>query len=293
MKVHGIVVGLLSMFALLPVRMFAQERVGRPYFVTYDHYLEEPDALEIATSPVLGRAHDLNTFWSNWTEFEYGTRRWWTTSLYLDSQHTQHQGSAFTGFRIENRFRLFKEEHRINPVLYVEYEHLNEADKTVKEVVGFEGKADLNVPLSEAREEHEQEVETKLILSSQIGEWNIAENFIGEKHLTKGRWEFGYAVGLSRPLAAPTGKRCAFCAERVVTGVEFYGGLGEWGNFTVRGTSQYVAPVLVWSLPSETTLRISPGWGLTNDSLGTIIRFGVSQEVDNFGRWLGKAFRRH
>ena len=50
-------------------------------------------------------------------------------SLYLDWQHTKHEGSLFTGFRFENRFRPFLEEHRINPVFYVEYEHVNGADK--------------------------------------------------------------------------------------------------------------------------------------------------------------------
>jgi hypothetical protein len=284
------VVGLLSIFAVLQVPAFAQER-SRPYFVTYDHYLEEVDSLEISAVSVLGRDDDINRFFGNFAEFEYGARRWWTTALYVDWQHTHHQGSVFTGFRFENRFRLFQEERRINPVIYIEYEHLNEADKTLKEIIGFDGKADLNVPNSEAREEHEHELEAKLILSSEIGQWNISENFIGEKNLNEGRWEFGYAVGVSRPLGAASGKRCTFCAERVTAGVEVYGGLGEWGDFTTRGTSQYVAPVITWRLPSETVLRFSPGWGLTNDSVRTIFRFGVSQEVDNVASWIGKAFR--
>jgi hypothetical protein len=241
----------------------------------------------------LGRDPDINTFWSNWTEFEYGARRWWTTTLYLDSQHTKHEGSLFTGFRIENRFRPFLEEHRINPVFYIEYEHLNEADKIIKEVVGFDGKEDFTEPNSETREEHEQELETKLILGGQKGAWNLAWNFIGEKNVTAASpWEFGYAAGLSRPLAAATGRRCAFCRERVVAGVEVYGGLGEWGKFTMRGTSQYIAPVILWSLPTETTFRFSPGWGLTDNSLKTIFRFGVSQKVD-LADWIKKAFHRH
>jgi len=281
------------MFALLPAASFAQEKLTRPYFVTYDHYLEEAGALEINTAFTTGRDHGINTFWANWTEFEYGARRWWTTALYLDSQHTRHEGTLFTGFRIENRFRPFLEEHKINPVIYVEYEHLNEADKTIKEVVGFDGKDDFIEPNSVTREEHEHELETKLILSSQIGQWNLAENFIGEKHLNGGPWEFGYAVGLSRPLAAATGRRCTFCAERFVAGVEAYGGAGVWGTVTFNNTSHYVAPVLLWSLPGETQFRFSPGWGLTDNSLRTIVRFSVSQEIDNIGRLIGKAFGRH
>ena len=67
----------------------------------------------------------------------------------------------FTGFRIENPFRLLREEHTINPVLYVEYEHLNGADKTLKEIVGFDSKEDLRIPNSVASQKTEHEIDTK------------------------------------------------------------------------------------------------------------------------------------
>src|SRR5262249_43502004 len=118
------IAALIALFALVQLPTFAQETLSRPYFITYDHHMEEVDALEIEASSVLGRDDDINRFWGNWVEFEYGARRWWTTALYLDWQHTRHEGSVFTGFRIENRFRLFQEERWINPVIYVEYEHL-------------------------------------------------------------------------------------------------------------------------------------------------------------------------
>src|SRR5215468_3333442 len=159
-----ILVGFFLFLGLLPTSLHAQDVLHTPYFVTYDHYLEEVDALEVGTSAVVGKDHDLNTFIGGFTEFEYGARRWWTSEFYLDWQHTRHEGSLFTGFRWENRFRPFLEPHKINPVLYVEYEHLNGADKTLKEIVGFDGVADLAVPNSEAREEHGNELETKLIL---------------------------------------------------------------------------------------------------------------------------------
>ena len=70
-----------------------------------------------------------------------------------------------------------------------------------------------------------------------------------------------------------------------------YGGLGEWGDVTLKGTSQYIAPVLAWNLPSGTTLRFSPGFGLTGESHSTLFRFGVSHEVSGFGRQVKKLFR--
>ena len=285
------ILGLLFAFSLTVAPLWGQEAPAVPYFVLYSAHMEDVDTLEINVEPVWGWGGGLNRFVGVLNEFEYGTRKWWTTEFYIDWQHTQHEGSLYTGFRIENRFRPFKEDHWINPVLYVEYAQLNGADKTLKEIVGFDNKEDLKVPNSIARKEHEKEIETKLILSSDIGLWNVAENFIGEKNLNGGRWEFGYAAGLSRPLAAPNGGHCAFCAQRFSAGVELYGGLGEWGAFTMNGTSQYVAPLLLWTLPSETTIRISPGWGLNDNSVPTLFRFGVSQEIDDFGRRIAKLFR--
>ena len=130
-RVKNALIGLFAALGLLPALVLAQERTPTPYFVAYDHYMEEPGALEIGTSPVLGRAHGLNTFLGALNEFEYGARRWWTTEFYIDWQHTRHEGSLFTGFRFENRFRPFLEPHRINPILYVEYAHINGADKTL------------------------------------------------------------------------------------------------------------------------------------------------------------------
>jgi hypothetical protein len=275
---------------LLPASLLAQDKTPSPYFVTYDHYLEGVDELEIATNATNGHDPAINTFVGNYTEFEYGVRRWWTTELYVDLQHTNHEGSLFTGFRFENRFRPTLEPHKINPVFYVEYEHLNGADKILKEIVGFDSKEDLAVPNDVAKEEAEHEFEAKMILSSQIGEWNLSENFIGVKNVHGEPWEFGYAVGVSRPLAHATGRRCTFCAEKFAAGIELYGGLGEWGDFTLRNTSQYLAPVFLWMLPKEINLRVSPGWGLTDQSVGTLFRIGISTEIDDFGKKLGKLF---
>jgi len=61
----------------------------------------------------------------------------------------------------------------------------------------------------------------------------------------------------------------------------------------LRNTSQYLAPLLRWNLPTETTLRVSVGWGLTDQSVRSLIRFSVAQEFDNVGRTIGKLFRGH
>jgi hypothetical protein len=256
-----------------------------PFLITYTHQMEEPGNLELATKNVFGRPVDGHGFLGHATELEYGIRAWWTTELYLDAQGTRGEATIFTGYRWENRFRVLPHEHWINPVLYVEFENINGADKTLLEVVNHDGKDDLTEPGDEGRAEKKREIEAKLILSSHVKGWTIAENFIAEKNVRHEPFEFGYAVGVSRPLAlAARPERCNFCPENFQAGVEIYGGLGTHDDFGVHGTSQYVAPTVAWTLANGTTFRISPGFGVTGTSAGFLLRFGVSYEIAQFGR---------
>src|SRR6266852_6701637 len=161
---------LFTLFWLAPAGLAAQER---PYFVTYNHHLEEPGALEISFQPVIGIPRTAPGFVGWWMELEYGAKGWWTTSLYLDGQGTRRDSAVFTGYRWENRFRPLLREHWINPVIYVEFENLNGADKTLLEVVGFDSQKDFAAPNAETRREKKRELETKLILSSNWRSWNI------------------------------------------------------------------------------------------------------------------------
>jgi hypothetical protein len=261
---------------------WAQER---PYFVIYDHYLEEPGALEVGFNPTFGSVDDGNDFLAASLELEYGATAWWTTELYLDGQHTDNDSTVFTGFRWENRFRPLEREHAINPILYVEYEDVTGADKVMSAVVGHDVAADFTESNSELAEEVERELELKLILSSAVRGWNISENFIAVKNLTNEPWEFGYAIGASRPLALKASPEpCSFCAENFIAGIEMYGGLGDTEQFGLSDTSQYLAPVLAWNLPSALSLKLSPGWGLNDDSLPFLLRFGISFEFSSLGR---------
>lgn len=280
---------LIAARAQFPVPAAAQEP---PYFVAYSHHLEEPGSLEVEFFSNFGVQPRGNNFLAPWMEFEYGATGWWTTEFYVDSQSTFSENTFFTGWRWENRFRPLMREHWINPVLYLEYENTNGADKTMKEVVGFDSAADHAVPNSIARREHDHEIETKLILSSNFKGWNLAENFIAEKNLSHAPWEFGYAVGLSRPLRlAATPNACELCRENFVAGIEFYGGLGTTRQLTLSHTSQYVAPILSWQLPSGATFSISPGWGITSAAHPFLLRWGVSYEISGFGHKVRSLFR--
>lgn len=256
-----------------------------PYFVTYTHQLEEQGNLEIANRSVLGRPEGGNRFLGSATEFEYGLLGWWTTELYLDGQATANDSTIFTGFRWENRFRLTKREHWINPILYLEFENINGADRALLEVVGHDGDADLLDPNAVARQEKKREVEGKLILGSNWRGWNVSENFIAEKNVVHAPWEFGYAVGVYRPLAlAARSDNCNFCRENFRVGAEAYGGLGDTQELTLRDTSHYIAPTVEWALADGTSFKVSPGFGVSATSATFLLRFGISYEISQFAR---------
>jgi len=272
-----------------PARATAQET---PYFVAYSHHLEEPGNLEIETYSIYGTQKGGGDFIAPWMELEYGVTAWWTTEFYIDSQHTFADSSVFTGTRWENRFRPLVHEHWINPVLYVEFENTTDADKTLKEVVGFDSQFDAAELNSEANRAHTHELETKLIFSSDFKGWNFSENFIGEKNLGHEPWEFGYALGADRPLRlAATPRPCNFCRENIILGAEMYGGLGTVEAFTLSGTSHYVAPLVAWQLPNGVTLSLSPGFGLNDHAHRFLLRWGMSYEIGGFGRKLRSLFQ--
>src|SRR5271165_3069640 len=253
-----------------------------PYFVTYSQEMEEPGNLDIEMFNVTGNPQGGDSFIGSDVEFEYGLKGWWTTEFYLDGQATQNQSTIFTGFRWENRFRPLPGEHWINPVLYAEFEDIS-ADKTIREVVGHDGRYDFLVPNWLAHMDKQREIELKLILGSNLRGWNISENFIAEKNLAGDPWEFGYAVAVSRPLQlAASARECAFCAEKFQAGVEMYGGLGDANGFGLHLTSQYLGPTVSWTAPNGMTVAFSPQFGLNGYSIPVLYRFSVSYEIQQF-----------
>jgi len=283
-------------FVLIVASIVLCARVTRAqdthYFVAYSHHMEEPGSLEVEFYSTYGTQKTGNDFVAPWVELEYGVTGWWTTEFYLDSQSTFNDSTLYTGLRWENRFRPLMREHWINPVLYVEFENTSGADKTIKEVVGFDNQFDFAEPNSGLRKEHDHEIETKLILSSNYKGWNFSENFIGEKNLGHAPWEFGYAVGISRPLRlAATSESCRFCLENFVAGTEIYGGLGTTKRLALAGTSHYFAPLVAWELPIGVTLSLSTGVGLNDDSHRLLLRWGVSYEISGFGRKMRSLFQ--
>lgn len=263
-----------------------------PYIVTYDHYLEEPGSLEVEYFSTFGTQRGGDDFHAFWVEFEYGTTAWWTTEFYVDGQTTFSDSTIFTGFRLENRLRLLSREHIVNPVLYIEYENTSAADKIVKEVEGHDVESDFADSNGNLRQEHDHELEMKLLLSSTFKGWNVALNPIFTKNLLPSEpWEFAYAIGASHPLALKASpERCSFCRENFIAGLEMYGGLGDTQSPGLHETSHYLAPAIAWNLPSDWTFRLSSGFGLNDNSHRLLLRWGVSREFSGFGEMLRQLF---
>jgi hypothetical protein len=280
--------GICLAFSLAILIAPAGRAQDKPYFVTYSHDLEEQGNLEIETKSALAQPDGGGRFGATAMELEYGTRAWWTTELYLDGQATGSDSTVFTGWRLENRLRPLMRDHAVNPVFYVEYENTSGADKTILEFVGHDGQSDLAASNAQLRREHQHEAELKLILSSNLHDWNISENFITEKDLSHAPWEFGYAVGATHPLrGAASSRECTVCAERFIVGFEGYGGLGDTFSLTMRNTSDYLAPLIGWQLPRGVRFSFSPGFGLTSTSLARVYRVGVAYEFDQVGSKIG------
>jgi hypothetical protein len=275
---------ILNLFAVLLWAATPVQAQESPYFITYDHHLEEPGNMEIEAATTTGIPRQgQNFFTAPYVELEYGVTARWTSELYLESQSTWADSTVFTGWRFENRFRPLKREHWINPVLYLEYEDLNEASRIQKEIVG--NAPDLSSPNRELQPSKNRELETKLILSSNVHDWNLAGNFIAEKNFSHSEGlEFGYTVGFYRPLATmASSSDCRFCRENFSAGAELYGGLGSTLGFGLHDTAHYVAPVVAWQISDSSSLRFSPAIGLTHQSCPVLLRFGYSYEIRGFG----------
>src|ERR1700730_9212508 len=281
-----------SLFLFLLLFGAAARGQEPPYFVTYSDALEEPGNLEIAYKGIKASPKTSNTFNSGTLELEYGVNGWWTTEVYLNGQITQNDSTVFTGFRWDNLVRPFLRHHFINPVLYAEFENINGADGSFLQVLNHDSISDVRATNADGRADKKREMELKLILSSNTRGWNISENFISEKKLNQsGPWEFGYALGVSRPLTLSAGRNaCLFCRENFVAGLELYGGLRTTDSFCLSGTSHYLGPNILFNFPKGPSIGFEPSFGENANSGGVLWRFKVSYEIEQiFSRFRGNS----
>jgi hypothetical protein len=262
-----------------------------PYFVADSHHLLEPGDLEFSNSYVSGIMKRGREFTGGEFQLEYRLRKWWVTEIGLDGQSTLHESTIFTGYSWVNRFRPFPGNHWVNPVLSVGWEDTNAADKTIAEIEGHGEEANYSMPNDQARKIREREIETKLILSRDHKGCNLTGNVLAAKELGAVPWQFGYALGVSRPLSTKDADEpCNFCLRRVSPGIEFYGGLGDAHHFGLHDTSHYAGPAIAWELSNGVAFKASANFGLTPDSQRTLIHFAVVYGIPGFGRRVRSLF---
>src|SRR5258708_20173584 len=112
---------------LIPLTVLPALAQERPYFVTYDHYLEERGSLEIAFATTTGVPKKRDrVYTAPWLEIEYGVTGWWTAELYLEGVTARGERGAFTGWRFENPFRPFPHQRPLNPRLSLHDQTIHE-----------------------------------------------------------------------------------------------------------------------------------------------------------------------
>lgn len=184
-----------SIFALSSSLAIAQEG----YFTTYGHEMEKGETeLMIMfdhTSPSkVKRDEGQRNFLSQMPEIGYCPTDQLSIELMVESFQEFGTGiSKFSGLRFETRYRLFKKEVFLNPTVYFEFEDLDPETRFKMETSGWMIKPYKMKP--EGEPEREKILESRFILSQNIGNWNIAFNWLNETDTRTGENPFGYAFG--------------------------------------------------------------------------------------------------
>jgi hypothetical protein len=75
------------------------------------------------------------------------------------------------------------------------------------------------------------------------------------------------------------------CWQNIAAGAELCGGLGTRYNFGLKQTEQYAGPTVALNTPQGWAFKFSPEFGLNDNSVGVLWRFGASYEVQQFRDW--------
>lgn len=259
-----VLVVVLGVVAVLPRAAYAGNGAN---FVLYNHHTAKAGEREIMFMNDLGQEADGTRYTAQMIELEYGVTDRWTSEIMIEGQTTSGEGGYnFTGFRWENRYRLFEYGRFLNPVIYTEYEDLGEDTKYAMEIAGREDATERT-----KKRPRERVLESRIILGTDISETlDVSLNWINESDLDTGVTSFGYAVGLNYKL--PSAPRSSEHAKEghgdMLFGLELYGALGDSDKGITADadlTQHYISPNVKFHVG---TTMVKLGWtiGLTNVS---------------------------
>lgn len=241
------------------------------FFVTYNSEIEKGELELMLMNDITAPSHfrrdeGFGTYMSHMIELEYGITSQLATEFMMEWFEDFETGdAAFTGFRWENRYRLFKNDVPLNPMVYVEYEDLDPRTRYKMEVSGW-----IDPPYAESAEEPDREriLETRLVLSQDVGPVNLAFNWINETDLASGDTAFGYALGAMWMLH---GEHEEHHGKGVGLGLEMYGALGDTKSFGLNPKRQehYLGPIIMYHINKHwmTHAQLAIGLSKASDNL--------------------------
>ena len=189
----------------------------------------------------------------------------------------------FTGFRWENRYRIFQEQVPLNPMVYMEYEDLDPATRYKMEVSGW-----VNPPYAEGGGEPDREriLETRLVLSQDFGSLNFSLNWINETDLANAETAFGYALGGMWMIHDSQEENEHHSHEShegskgaMGVGLELYGALGDTQSFGFTPSRQehYLGPILMYHFSQHWMFHTQLAIGLSKTS-DNLVRLNFGYE---------------
>lgn len=258
------------------------------YFTAYTHHINRGERElmlmnDFTVPSSVNRQEGQKEYFSQMLELEYALTDRFAMEIMAESFFESGGSARFTGFRLENRYLLIKNDRWWNPMLYAEYEHLDASTRYKMEVSGW-----IHAPYETEEDEEsvkdERILETRFILSRDFGLTNAAFNWINETDLRNGRTDFGYAIGIMRSTTSEHHQHGEEGEQKSVSlagyGFELIGGLGDDRRLSLRPKDQqhYLQPVILLHLPQGWMLHSGVALGLTPASDRVLFRLAFAHE---------------
>lgn len=256
------------------------------YFVTYNSRIKKGEK-EIMLMSDYTRPSKSNKeegqkdYYSQMLELEWAVTHQFATELMFEGFEEPGGPKKFTGFRWENRYRLFKDEVPLNPMVYMEYEHLSHQTRFKMETSGW-----VHPPYAEEEEtgepKDERIMETRLVLSQDFGATNVAFNWLNETDTRNSKTDFGYTLGIMHNIGHGKHHHSHGGASQensskgensggirlAAVGAEFWGALGDDRKLGLSPSRQehYFSPIVMFHIGDKLMLHVSPTFGLSEVS---------------------------
>lgn len=269
--------GTITVLAILVFGFAAGVRAHEGYITTYSHHITQGEfevmLMNDFTSPSEPKKEEdgRGEYFSQMIELEYAPTDRLAFEFMIEAFEDIKTGEKqITGFRYEARYRLFEDGTPLNPSLYLEFEDLHVDTRYKMEVSGW-----VLPPYEEGGEEpfREKILESRLLLSQDIGAFNVAFNWINESDLGSGVTAFGYSLGFLFRLGQGAGQHAhhgenpGFFTPASLA-FELFGALGDTKAFGIRQERQehYFQPSITVHVGENLMFSAGFAVGLTQAS---------------------------